>query len=86
MKSLAQLEKKHIEKIFSTYKNFDEIDSFSKIISIDDVIKRGASLNIAQYVTNVNKKNNQSTFNDQFYKWKEQTKKLQISFSGLLKN
>ena len=52
-RNLAFLESKHIEKIFNTYKNFEEIDNFSKIITIEEIIKKDGSLNIAQYVSNI---------------------------------
>ena len=85
-RNLAFLESKHIEKIFNTYKNFEEIDNFSKIINIEKIIKKDGSLNIAQYVSNIENepKKNVSiikSFND----WMSSSVKLKSKINNLIK-
>ena len=78
--------KKNIDKIFSTYTNFKEKEKFSKIVTIEEVLKNKGSLNIAQYVSNVESNVLHNSINKAFTDWKDQSEKLKFSMSELFKN
>jgi type I restriction enzyme M protein len=48
------LEDKHIEKIVDIYNEFADSDGFSKVVSIEDILKNNSSLSIGYYVNQVN--------------------------------
>ncbi|MDZ7762802.1 MAG: N-6 DNA methylase [Melioribacteraceae bacterium] len=52
-KTIAFLEDQHIKKIYNAYKNYENLESFSKVISIEEVSKNNYSLSIPLYVSNV---------------------------------
>lgn len=46
------LEKHHIDKIFDAYKEYQDIEGFSKVVSNEDVLSNNGNLNIKLYVEN----------------------------------
>ncbi len=48
------LEEKHIEKIAKTYENYEEIDGFSSVSTIEDIQNNHSKLSIALYVRGIN--------------------------------
>lgn len=53
--SFSFLEDKHIEKIISAYRNFDNIDGFAGVATVKDMLKNNSSLSIGLYVKNIKK-------------------------------
>lgn len=51
--SFSFLEDKHIEKIISAYRNFDNIDGFAGVATVKDMLKNNSSLSIGLYVKNI---------------------------------
>ncbi len=51
--SFSFLEDKHIEKIISAYRNFDNIDGFVGVATVKDMLKNNSSLSIGLYVKNI---------------------------------
>jgi type I restriction enzyme M protein len=49
-KGRARLTDQHIKKIFDTYKKFEDISGFSKVMAMDDVLKKNGNMNISFYV------------------------------------
>lgn len=50
--ALSYLSEANIEKIFSTYKNFEEVDGFSKIATNDEILnEQNGNLTIGRYVS-----------------------------------
>lgn len=84
-KSISFLEEKHINKIFNTYKNFKDEKNFSKVVSLDEVIKNKGSLNIAQYLSNVDISTEQATMNETFIDWTDMSLKLKSNMEKLFK-
>ncbi|WP_154222311.1 type I restriction-modification system subunit M [Marinicella rhabdoformis] len=82
-KNIAYLEQKHIDKIFINYKQFKNVDAFSKVVSIQDVLENKGSLNIAQYVSNVDVGHNTKTIDDALLDWNTQSEKLKQSMNQL---
>ena len=82
-KNIAFLDQKHIDKIFKTYKDFKNIDDFAKIVSNEELLDNKGSLNIAQYLSNVDTSNPVLSVNEALSNWEEQSKTLDKSMNEL---
>lgn len=82
-KNIAFLDQKHIDKIFKTYKDFKNIDDFAKIVSNEDLLENKGSLNIAQYLSNVDTSNPVLSISEALSNWEEQSKTLDKSMNEL---
>lgn len=82
-KNIAFLDQKHIDKIFNTYKDFKNIEDFAKIVSVEELLENKGSLNIAQYLSNVDTSNPVLSVNEAFSSWKTQSKTLEKSMNEL---
>lgn len=83
-KSISFLEKEHINKIYTAYKNFKPIEGYAVVVDKEDVLARKASLNIAQYVSNVEAKGNEIAFKAVLENWKQASDTLSQSMNALL--
>jgi len=82
-KNIAFLSDKHIERIYNSYKGFKTEDKFSKVVDIETILENKASLNIAQYVSNVDNSVEQISVEDAVKTWKESSKALKKSMNEL---
>jgi type I restriction enzyme M protein len=82
-KNIAFLEENHINKIFNSYKEFDDIDGFSRLVSIEEVLENEGSLNIAKYVSNVDVGIEKVSIDEAIVNWKDQSEKLKHSMNEL---
>ena len=82
-KNIAFLDQEHIDKIFKTYKDFKNVEDFAKIVSVEDLLENKGSLNIAQYLSNVDTSNPVLSVNEAFSNWKTQSKTLEKSMNQL---
>ena len=57
-KTISTLEEQHIEKIFKAYKEYKNVEGFAKVVSNEDILNNGATLNISQYVSRLEVKDN----------------------------
>jgi type I restriction enzyme M protein len=81
-KNIAFLEDDHISRIYKAYKNFKNQKGFCKVISIDDALNKGGSLNMSLYVSNVviQKKD---TLEETIQDWEKSSIKLKQSINQL---
>jgi len=82
-KNIAFLEQKHIDKIYKNYKVFKDIEGFSKVLSVEEILDNKGSLNIAQYVSNVDNNEDSLTIDEAFSNWNEQSNELKVSMNKL---
>lgn len=82
-KNIAFLSDKHIDRIYKSYKGFKDEDGFSKVVEIETVIENKGSLNIAQYVSNVNQDNKHLPLVEAIENWKESSELLKKSMNEL---
>lgn len=85
-KNIAFLDKSHIDKILDAYKAFKDIDGFSKVINLETIINNKASLNIAQYVSNVEIDNRVPRLDDAILGWQDSSSKLYSSMNQLVRD
>lgn len=82
-KNIAFLEKPHIDKIYGAYKDFQDIDGFSKVVTVEEILDKKGSLNIAQYVSNVESNGEALSIDEALTNWNEQSSKLKESMNQL---
>ncbi|MBR6062677.1 MAG: SAM-dependent DNA methyltransferase [Bacteroidales bacterium] len=85
-KTISMLEEKHIDKIFKAYKEYKDIPGFAKVVSNEQILENGATLNISQYVSRLEVKNNapKQSFGELIEEWKENREKLYIAIDKIL--
>ena len=82
-KNIAFLRTNHIEKIYNNYKDFKEIEGFSKLVSVEEILESKGSLNIAQYVSNVAVNGETLTIDEALTNWNKQSNELKESMNEL---
>jgi type I restriction enzyme M protein len=82
-KNIAFLEDKHIEKIYQSYLDFKDEDGFSKIVDVETVLENKGSLNIAQYVSNVDQNSSNKSLEEALADWERSSKQLTQSMNDL---
>lgn len=84
-KNIAYLEPEHISRIYDAYKSFKDQDGFCKVVSVDDILKHNASLNMALYVSNVDTSGIKITLDDAINNWFESSNQVKNSMNELFK-
>jgi len=82
-KNIAYLEQKNIEKIYTTYKDFSEAKGFSKVVAVQQILENKGSLNIAQYVSNVDSSVDKISVEEALRNWHTESDKLKQSMHEL---
>ena len=82
-KNIAFLEQQHIDKIYTIYKNFSEESEIAKIVSNEKLLENKGSLNIAQFLSNVDKSAPELSVNEALDAWNEQSSSLKNSMNEL---
>lgn len=82
-KNMAFLDGEHIERILKAYKSFMDIDGFCKVVSVDDILGKGRSLNISLYVSNVKGDSEQKDFSELYSDWIQSSLSLKESMEQL---
>ena len=83
-KSISFLEDQHIEKMYKEYFNNEETEGFSKLVPNEVILNNKASLNIAQYVSNVDQVINSKTVMESLESWEQSSNPLKQSMNDLL--
>jgi len=81
--NIAFLEAAHINRIYQSYLDFKDEQGFSRVVDIETVLANKASLNIAQYVSNVDQNGVTLTLDEAIQTWEENSKRLEISMNKL---
>jgi type I restriction enzyme M protein len=82
-KNIAFLEDAHITKIHNAYKKYEDVDGFCKVVGLDDILKKNASLNMALYVSNVDQHEVKIKIDDALQEWHKSSKQLKKSMESL---
>ena len=82
-KNIGFLEAKHIDRIYKRFVDFKDEEGFSKVVDNKIVLTNKASLNIAQYVSNVAQNNTVIKLTDTINIWEQNSKALKVSMSEL---
>ena len=86
-KTISTLESHHIEKIFKAYKDYRNIEGFAKVVSNEEILNNGATLNISQYVSRLEVKDNtqKQSFEEFYAEWERNRTELHNALIQLLK-
>jgi len=87
-KTISMLEEKHIDKIFKAYKEYKDIPGFAKVVSNEQILENAATLNISQYVSRLEVKDNapKQSFGELMTEWKKNRIELYEGINGLLED
>lgn len=85
-KTISTLEDHNIDKIFKAYKKYKNIEGFAKVVSNEDILNNGATLNISQYVSRLEVKDNtpKQSFEELFAEWEQNRNELHNALEELL--
>lgn len=82
-KNIGFLEQSHIDRIYQAYKAFQNEEGFCKLLDIEEILQNRASLNIAQYVSNVDTSIEQIGIDQALENWKLSSDSLKKSMDEL---
>lgn len=83
-KTMAFLEQQHIDKIFSAYQNFSNIENFSALVKKEDVLANKGNMSINLYVRqNKYDSENNESFESAYSNWKNTSDELKQSMNQL---
>lgn len=85
-KTISMLEEKHIDKIFKAYKDYNDIPGFAKVVSNEQILENGATLNISQYVSRLEVKDDapKQTLEELIEMWKKNREELYDGIKNLI--
>ncbi len=85
-KTISMLEEKHIDKIFKAYKEYKDIPGFAKVVSNEQILENGATLNISQYVSRLEVKDDapKQTLEELIEMWKKNREVLYDGIKNLI--
>lgn len=86
-KTISMLEEKHIQKIFTAYKKYEDVEGFAKVVNNEDILANNATLNISQYVSKLAIQDNTSKrdLSEMLEDWSSSRLTLHQELEGLLK-
>ena len=84
--TISMLEEKHIDKIFKAYKEYKDIPGFAKVVSNEQILENGATLNISQYVSRLEVKDDapKQTLEELIEMWKKNREELYDGIKNLI--
>jgi type I restriction enzyme M protein len=85
-KTISMLEERHIDKIFKAYKAYKDIPGFAKVVSNEQILENGATLNISQYVSRLEVKDEtpKQTLVELLNVWERNREKLYTEIKNLI--
>lgn len=85
-KTISMLEEKHIDKIFKAYKEYKDIPGFAKVVKNEQILENGATLNISQYVSRLEVKDDapKQTLEELIEMWKKNREELYDGIKNLI--
>ena len=85
-KTISMLEERHIDKIFKAYKGYKDIPGFAKVVSNEQILENGATLNISQYVSRLEVKDEmpKQSLEELLVEWGKNREKLYVELNSLI--
>lgn len=81
-KGFAYLNDEHIKKLYSVYKNFEDIEGYAKVATTEEMLKFNGNMNINFYVKQQNRNKN-LTFFEAYEQWIENGNELKKSMNKM---
>ena len=85
-KTISMLEERHIDKIFKAYKAYKDIPGFAKVVSNEQILENVATLNISQYVSRLEVKDEmpKQSIEELLNAWERNREKLYTEIKNLI--
>lgn len=85
-KTISMLEERHIDKIFKAYKEYKDIPGFAKVVTNEQILENGATLNISQYVSLLEVKDEKpkQSLEELLVEWEKNREKLYAELNNLI--
>ena len=85
-KTISMLEERHIDKIFKAYKEYKDIPGFAKVVNNEQILENGATLNISQYVSRLEVKDEmpKKSLEELLVEWEQNRGKLYTEIKNLI--
>jgi len=83
-KAQSFLEPVHIQKMVEAYRSFKDIDGFTRVVPIDEILKRDGNMSIPLYVKTPVHEGEQPSLEELYVEWDESSKKLYQSLDSLV--
>ena len=85
-KTISMLEERHIDKIFKAYKEYKDIPGFAKVVSNEQILENGATLNISQHVSRLEVKDEtpKQSLEELLVEWEQNREKLYTEIKNLI--
>ena len=85
-KTISMLEERHIDKIFKAYKEYKDIPGFAKVVSNEKILENSATLNISQYVSRLEVKDEmpKQSLEELLVEWEQNREKLYTEIKNLI--
>ena len=86
MLTLSQLEQHLSKKIFKAYKEYKDVPSFAKVVSNEQILENGATLNISQHVSRLEVKDEmpKQSIEELLNAWERNREKLYTEIKNLI--
>ena len=83
-KTMGFLESNHIEKIFTAYQDFKDVEDFARLVDAEKVLSKNGNMAINLYVRrNKHKENEQDSFELSYSAWEASSQNLTKSMDEL---
>jgi len=82
-KAQSYLDPEHIKKIVEAYRTFSDIDGFTRVVSLDEILKRNGNMSIPLYVRPPAHEGETPSIEELFVEWEESSRNVQQSVSTL---
>lgn len=82
-KTIAFVEPNHIQKIFTAYQNFTDIENFARLVDVEKVLSKNGNMAINLYVRPKNGDEEQISFEETYAKWESSSEELKKSMTQL---
>ncbi len=83
-KTVAFLDEHHIQKILGAYRNYEEVEGFTFIADVEEIMQNDGSLNIPLYVKSKGDNGSEIEFDDLMDRWIISSDKLKNSIKNLI--
>jgi type I restriction-modification system DNA methylase subunit len=86
MLTLSQLEQQLSKEIFMAYKEYKDIPGFAKVVTNEKILENGATLNISQYVSRLEVKDEmpKQSLEELLNAWERNREKLYTEIKNLI--
>ena len=85
-KTISYLLDSHIKKIFNTYKNYEDVEGFARLVDVEEIMNKDGSLLVTNYVKSSRIiENTKETDEELYFSWEKKSEELNHNMNSLFK-